>query len=336
MMTRWLVGSGLLACLALGPAARPVLADEGRNHIVAVVNSDVITAADVEQALAPLSGQYQAVYGTEDLPAKMEEARTQVVAMLVEERLMLQEARTPRKIEMAKGRWATPPVITISPEELADAIGQAKSRFPTEAEFQRVLGQHGMTMQDLESRFRDQLTIQRLIEREVRGRVVIAPSEITAYYQAHMDAYRGAEAVRLSNILVRVSKKLDDEQARHKAHDLWQRLTAGADFAELARAESDGPGAPSGGAMGWVERGKLIPEIEKAVFALEPGQISPVVKSSLGHHIFRLEERRPPRTKPIAEVQAEIRDALYQHQFKQRYAEWMGRLKERAYITIKG
>ncbi len=314
------------------PAAR---AEESQNHIVAVVNNDVITAADVEQAMAPLYDQYHALYGAAEVSTKLEEAKPRIITMLVEERLMLQEAKTPRTFEVAKGKYATPVPITVSAEELADAIAEAKNRFPSEGEFLEVLKSHHMTLKDLEARYRDQITVQKLIGREVHSRVVVSPSEITAYYQAHMEEYRGSEAARLSNILVRVVTPSDDAQAKAKAQQLWQQLKGGADFAELARQNSQGPNAEGGGTLGWVERGRLMTEIDRVVFTLQPGELSPVIKSALGYHILRVEDRHPPRTKPIFEVQGTIREKLYQEKYRQRYAEWIGKLKERAYITIK-
>lgn len=328
----------LLILVRILSSLTPVAAaeeSEDRNRIVAVVNQEVITAGDVAQAMAPLYGQYRTVYSSEELPVKISEAETKIVDLLIEERLMLQEARNPRQIEVAKGRWATPPPIMVSDEELADAIEEVRARFPSEEEFHQVLAAHGMTMKDLEARTRDQLAIQQLVDREVRSRIVISPSEITSTYQAHMEEYKSPEAVRLSNLLIRVGGTVSEEQAKTKARDLWQALKAGADFSELARKHSEGPNADGGGVIGWVTRGRLMPEIEGAVFALEPGEISPVVRSSLGYHIFRMEERRPPHTKPIAEVQKEIRDALYREKFLQRYTEWIGKLKERAYISVK-
>ena len=310
-------------------------AADGRNRIIAVVNSEVITAEDVAQAMAPLYGQYQSAYSSEELPARMQQAEEQMVQMLIEERLMLQEAKNPRSFEVGKGKWATPFAIKVSDEELADALAEAKGKFPSEEEFLSVLQQHGMALQDLERRYRDQITIQKLIDREVRSRLAISPSEITAHYQAHMDQYQNPEAVRLSNLLVRISGARDDARARITANDLWQALNAGADFSELAKKHSEGPNAEGGGMIGWVDRGRLMPEIEQAVFALQPGQISPVVRSSLGYHIFRLEERRSAYTKPVADVQAEIRNKLFQEKYRQRYVEWIGKLKEHAYITIK-
>lgn len=331
-----MIGLALLASVAIARGASAQAAEsESQNRIVAVVNAEVITASDVSQAMAPLYGQYQTLYHAEELSSKVREAETRMVTLLIEEKLMLQEARTPRQFEVAKGRWATPVPITVTEEELADAIAQVKSKFPSETEFQQVLTEHHMTLKDLERRYRDQITIQKLVDRDVRSRIVIAPSEVTAYYQAHMDEYKASETVKLSNILIRVSGVLEDQQAKAKAHEIWQALTAGADFAELARKHSEGPNAQGGGGIGWVERGKLMPEIERAVFALSPGQVSPVVRSSLGYHIFRVEDYRPSHTKPIAEIQATIHDQLYDEKFRQRYTDWMAKLKERAYITIK-
>lgn len=321
-----------LLLLSGTPAVR---AEERRNQIVAVVNNDVITAADVEQAMAPLYDQYHALYGATEVSSKLAEAKPRIVTMLVEERVMLQEAKTPRTFEVAKGKYATPIPITVSAEEIADAVAEAQNRFPSETEFLELLKSHHMTLKDLEARYRDQITVQKLIGREVHSRIVVSPSEITAYYQAHMDEYRGPEAARLSNILVRAVSPSDDARAKTQAQTLWQQLKGGADFAELARKNSQGPNAEGGGMLGWVERGRLMPEIDRVVFTLQPGELSPIIKSALGYHILRVEDRHPPRTKPIFEVQSTIREKLYQDKYRQRYAEWMGKLKERAYITIK-
>lgn len=310
-------------------------APDGRNRIVAVVNADVITAGDVAQAMAPLYGQFRAEGSAAERALQVQEAEQRVVEILINERLMLQEAKTPRTFEVAKGQWATPVPITVSEEELEDAVADVRAQFADEAEFLDILKTHGMTLDDLKQKYRDQITIQKLVDREVRSRLVVSPSEITAYYEQHLDHYQGAEAVRLSNILLRVGSGLDDAQAKARAQEVREALAGGADFAALARRHSQGPNAAEGGVMGWVERGRLIPEIEQAVFALPPGQLSPVVKSALGYHVFRAEERRPVQTKPIAEVQGEIRDALLQDKFQQRYREWMAKLREHAYITVK-
>jgi len=333
----FVVGALLAAAPAVAAAADPSLHGtlDSRNRIVAVVNSDVITAEDVAQAMAPLSQQFQDTTSAKDRPSKVEEAQRRVVEMLINERLMLQEAKTPRTFEVAKGQWATPPAVMVSDEELADALADVKGQFASEEKFLGTLKDHGMTLDDLKRRYRDQITIQKLVDREVRSRLVVSPSEIAAYYQQHLDRYHGAEAVRLSNLLIRVGGGMDDAQAQAQAQEIWKALKGGADFVELAKRHSQGPNAAEGGMMGWVERGRLIPEIEQAVFALEPGQMSPVVKSALGYHVFRLEEHRPVQAKPIADVQGEIRNALLQEKFQQRYREWIAKLRDRAYITIK-
>ncbi|MBI4227618.1 MAG: peptidylprolyl isomerase [Candidatus Omnitrophica bacterium] len=322
-----------LATAAAAPPARG--AGETRNRIVAVVNSDVITAEDVAQAMAPLYKQFEETASAHERSSKVQEAEQRVVEILVNERLMLQEATAPRTFEIAKGKWATPTPITISGEELADALADVRAQFETEDEFLSVLHEHGMTLEDLKQRYRDQITIQKLVDREVRSRIAVSPSEITAYYERHLDQFQGAEAVRVSNLLIRVGDGVDDRQAKAKAEALRQAIHNGADFAETARRESQGPAAAEGGMIGWVERGRLMPEIEQAVFALAPGQLSPVVRSALGYHVFRLEERRAVQTKPLADVQSQIRDALSQERFQQRYREWIAKLRDRAYITIK-
>lgn len=120
-------------------------------------------------------------------------------------------------------------------------------------------------------------------------------AEIDAYVKAHPE-----EQVHARHILIAVKSSsdssagaLDKPQARAKAQDLLRRLRAGEDFATLAKEYSMDPGSKeSGGDLGWFGKGRMVPEFEKAAFALQTGQISEVVESSFGFHIIKVEERR--------------------------------------------
>ena len=103
--------------------------------------------------------------------------------------------------------------------------------------------------------------------------------------------------------------------ARAKAEDILKQLNAGWDFAKLAEKYSDDPGsAKSGGELGWIGRGRTVPEFEKAAFSLAKGQTSGLVKSSYGFHIIRVEDKQEAHLKPFAEVKSEIETKVKQQQ----------------------
>ncbi len=87
--------------------------------------------------------------------------------------------------------------------------------------------------------------------------------------------------------------------------------------------------------MGFVERGELIEEIDPAIFSLEPGQFSNVIKTEQGYRIFKIEEKEPARPLNFREAQDAIRDVLYAEEFTRSFREWMDELKKDAYISIK-
>ena len=310
-------------------------AAEGRNRIVAVVNSEVITSKDVDQAMGPLYAQFQSEYAPEEMASRLEEAEQQIIQLLIEEKLMLQEAEDPRSFEVGQGRMATPPKIIVTETEILDAIAEIRKRFDTEEEFLEMLREQGMTTEDLKVRYHNQIIAQKLLSREVRSRISVAPSEVSRYYEQHQDQFSRSESLKVSNILIRVTKQRNARSAKQTANDVLERLKAGEGFSDLARRFSDGPNAPGGGQMGWVERGKFMPELEGALFQLKPGQLSKVIKSPIGFHIFQVKDERPARTASLLEVQDEIEKRLYREKYNKRYREWMGALKERAYITIK-
>jgi peptidyl-prolyl cis-trans isomerase D len=139
--------------------------------------------------------------------------------------------------------------------------------------------------------------------------------DLQAYYDQHRDEYRQAEQVKVTHILIKTplpgpDGKVDEkgvEAARKKAEDVLKQVKAGGDFAKLAGQYSDDPGsAKNGGELGWIGRGRTVPEFEKAAFSLPKGQTSDLVKSSYGFHIIRVEDQQEAHVKTLAEVKSEI------------------------------
>ena len=142
-----------------------------------------------------------------------------------------------------------------------------------------------------------------------------------AYYDQHRDEYRVPEQVKVSHILIKTplpapGAKEDEKgvaDARAKAEDVLKEVKAGGDFAKLAEKYSDDPGsAKSGGELGWIGRGRTVPEFEKAAFSLAKGQTSDLVKSSYGFHIIRVEDKQDAHLKTLAEVKSEIEEKVKQ------------------------
>jgi peptidyl-prolyl cis-trans isomerase D len=146
--------------------------------------------------------------------------------------------------------------------------------------------------------------------------VAVTDRDIELYYLDRREEFRQEEEACASHILVRVQAEGAGEgrpepEARRFAEALLEQVRAGADFAALATRSSEDPGsAASGGDLGCFGPGRMVPEFDDAAFALEPGEVSDLVKTSFGYHIIRLASRRESRVQPLAEVAQRVRASV--------------------------
>jgi peptidyl-prolyl cis-trans isomerase D len=144
----------------------------------------------------------------------------------------------------------------------------------------------------------------------LRTKVVVPPAEIEQAYANNSQQYETPEQVRASHILLKTEGK-DDATVKAKAEELLKKAKAGADFAELAKANSeDEASAKNGGDLDYFGRGRMVPEFDQVAFALQPGQTSDVVKTQYGYHIIKVTDKKSATTRPLAEVRQQLSDQL--------------------------
>jgi peptidyl-prolyl cis-trans isomerase SurA len=217
--------------------------------------------------------------------------------------------------------------LEASDGEVEDKFTEFKSPY-TEDEFQRQLKERGVTVEDLKNTVRRELSIQKLINREVVSKVAISDQDITDFYNANRAQFNVAEPqYRIAQIVVTPRKdpqirnrKNDDAtneaEAQRKVKMLVDRLNSGADFSQLAMDYSeDMNSATTGGDLGYVPESSLNqsdPTLKKIVLNLKPGQVSPpiVLKDSI--RILKLVTREAPGLRGLSDpqVQQTIRDTL--------------------------
>lgn len=139
---------------------------------------------------------------------------------------------------------------------------------------------------------------------------------------------------RARHILVKTSEIVGEEDARRRLLGLRERIAAGTDFAELARLNSEDGTAARGGELGWVYPGDTVPEFERAMNALAPGELSQPVRTPFGFHLIEVQERR------AADVSAErqrlqARMALRERKADEAYQDWLRQLRDRTYVELR-
>ncbi len=145
------------------------------------------------------------------------------------------------------------------------------------------------------------------------GKPQVTDADLQAYYNAHQAQFQVKEQVKVRHILIAVTDPKADAAAKAKADDLLKQIKAGGNFADLASKNSDDPGSKTqGGELGWLDRGKTVPEFDKTAFSLAPGQTSDVIKTQFGYHILQVEDKKTAHTRSLAEVKPEILPILEQ------------------------
>lgn len=145
---------------------------------------------------------------------------------------------------------------------------------------------------------------------QIRQNIQVSDDELKPIYQANIAKYQVPNRVQAEHILLMTNGKTDAEivELRKKADDIHAQATKkGANFGELAKKYSEDPGSKgNGGKLGWIEQGQTVPEFEKAAFALNPGEVSPVVQSQFGFHIIKVEAKEQAHTLPFEEVKVAL------------------------------
>jgi peptidyl-prolyl cis-trans isomerase D len=160
-----------------------------------------------------------------------------------------------------------------------------------------------------------------LLDREqARQKVVVPPTDVQRYYNDNIQQYQTPEQVRASHILLETAGK-NDADVKKRAEEILKQVKGGADFAELAKKVSEDKGSKAnGGDLDYFGRGRMVPEFETAAFAMQPGQISDLVKSQFGYHIIKVVDKRAGATRPLEEVRAQIQQQLAVQQADQQLA----------------
>src|SRR3984885_2853306 len=161
---------------------------------------------------------------------------------------------------------------------------------------------------------------------KIENGVQVTHDELQSYYNQHRDQYRVPEQAKVSHILIKTplpgpDGKVDEKgvaEAQKRAEDILKQIKGGAKFEDLAKKYSeDVPSAKEGGSLGWIGKGRTVPEFEKAAFSLPKGQISDLVKSSYGFHIIRVDDRQDAHMKTLEEVKDQIEPILKQQKAQQ-------------------
>lgn len=227
--------------------------------------------------------------------------------------------------------------ITVADNEVDEQLKAMQGQFTNEADFEKALEARGMSLERLRADARVDMVITRMLESEVATAAPASDDEVRAFYEQNPDKFTQEESMRASHILIMVDQKADGAartKARAEIDAILKRARAGEDFAQLAKAHSQDGSAAQGGDLDFFARGRMVPEFDKAAFALEPGQISDVVTTQFGYHIIKATDRRAAETLPLDKVSPQVKEYLTNQKKQERADSFVAGLKQKSRIEV--
>lgn len=323
MAHRVLLGSIALILLLHTPV--PAAQVETVDRIVAVVNEDIITQYDIDQVMRPMLQNLRSQGLSPDRERQMiARMRQDVVNNLIDSKITEQEVKRYK--------------IAVNDEEVEGYIRQFKERRSLSDEsLKAMLAQEGMTPEEYRKEVRLQLQRTRLVNREVRSKVVVTQDDIKKYYEKHKQKYGGSTQYYLWNLFVKLppgSGSADRAAARALLAQAAEELSGGRAFEDLARAHSRGEKGIEGTDLGWFRIDELTPQLRQAVQALKAGEHSAIVESDFGYQIVYIQRIEVAAAKPLSQVEAEIQDTLFRETVDSRFAAWIADLRKRSHIRV--
>ena len=228
--------------------------------------------------------------------------------------------------------------IEVSEEEIDNALERIKeSRSLTDEDLRTGLAQQGLTLEEYRRNVKHQLLRNKLVNREIKSKIVITEKEIEVYYDTHREKYVSKKKYHIWNIFIRLPEFSDESTrslAREKMETVIGQLNQGRTFESLAAQNSDSPMAPSGADLGLFQLDELSPQLQKTVSIMKAGDYSPILETSLGYQIIYVQKIVESDVKSLAKVKSEIQEILYNEAVDNKFRAWLDDIRKRAHIKI--
>jgi peptidyl-prolyl cis-trans isomerase C len=274
--------------------------------VVAQVNEDQITSNEFEREFKELIFET----GKESSKTEIRDLKQACLDQMVERKVLVQEAR---KLG-----------IKISQEEVSQAISEIKKDYPGEG-FGEKLNLKGVSLEEWKTRLEEKLLAEKMIRSALHSSKGVNEKELLQYYETHRSSFELGPKVKARQIVV-----ADGEEAIQ----ILKRLKKGEKFEKMAAEKSLGPEKIKGGDLGTFSQGEKPAEFD-SVFEMKVGDVSEVIKSPYGYHIFKLEEKTEARRISFEEARSGILQELIQKKGEEDYQKWLSGLKKKAKIKVK-
>lgn len=291
-----------------------------QDKIVAIVNKDIITEKDLKDFISFMRMQLSESGPAKDIDSRIEAMKPDLVDKLIEDRLILQEAK--RILREAYDKKNLPLARRLEPDRsrIKERLALMRAQYNSNAQFQQSLARQGFNEADIERRLEEQMLTRNIIDIKIRNSIVISPSEVTDFFESHRKEFLVPEE-RLVTMVAVSDPKL--------VNQVYLKAKHAADLEAIA-----GEYGLKTDILNFFKDQELRQDINEAVFELQIGRISRPVKVEKIFYIFRLDSVNPPMQQSLPEVQDRIYAYLQDVKMQNELRRWLDELRSKAYIKI--
>lgn len=295
------------------------------DRIVAVVNNEIITLYDLNRAFGPYAANIKALkYPPEKERQTLFQVRQDILEKLIESMLADQQVKKNQ--------------ITVSEKEINNAIERIKeSRQFTDEQLRQGLASQGMTMEEYRQEIQEQILRNKLVNREVKAKIVITKEDIKKYYESHREKYTGDKKYYLWNMFIKVpsgSSSLERNNARNRIEAILEELQRGQSFESLIDELKKSSSAVKGADLGLYRLEELSEQLRQVVKKMKTGEFSAVLDTNFGFQILYVQRIEESQAQPFEAVESEIDGLLYNELVDNKYREWLEQLRVQSLIRI--
>lgn len=317
------VSLGVITWNAASSQSKPSKSTTG-STVIAVVDQHAITIDELNQAMSrpDIKAAVDALSGQ---PAELEKLRKSVLASMIDKELLIKAATAS---------------TSYKPEEIKKEVNTIIEEQGGQSVIQPILSSYGTSWDSFMRDMNERVTIEQFIEKDLLAKVTISDEDLRSSFSKDPSQYAEPETVTARHILILVkptASKEEQQKALDKIQDIRKRVTApNADFAKVASETSDDTASKvDGGNLGAFQRGMMVPEFEKAAFALKVGEISDPIKTDYGYHIIKVEKHQQSEPPTFEKAKGKVRYQLMANIHDKVISEKLAQLRGAATIEYK-
>ncbi|GBE36712.1 chaperone SurA precursor [bacterium BMS3Bbin07] len=240
--------------------------------------------------------------------------------MLIDTKIQLNEARRLN--------------IGVSEEDINSAINRIRQKYGlSEKEFLEALRNEGFTLQEYKKKVTEQITLSKLVNIEIRSKIIVTEGEIEEYIKTNGDNLDLSEGYRIRHIFFPAKTDEEKADAREKATEVMKLLDTGESFESVVKKFSEGSDASKGGDLGFIKKKDLAREFLQIIEGMDVGEYSKPFWSGKGFHVIMLEGKRLPDSE--AALKKKVREILIEKKLRKSLKDYLRSLRSRVFIEVK-